>query len=675
MDVEEPAPSVPNEVPAAYICLFDSRSESQSQQLLPIWDREIFKIGRDPRSNTLTVDNDPDYSVSRNHCEIYVITYEPTVNYVYVRDRKSSNGTYVNGELIGMGPDISPGYLLQDGDVIEIRPYWTFVVVQERPPPLHDLDSLQIEECKLFADRFILTNRCLGQGAEAAVHLALDSVTRKQLVCKLVNLDKLHKKNAPEELRRKFQEADILRQLRHPNILPYVDTISSPHSLYTFTELASGGDLMSFLYRQDVVKEFDCRIIIRQVVRGLVYLHDKGIVHRDLKPENILLAYSPKIAYHRVMLADFGNSAVPRRSRMVTKVGTVNYQAPEFLANTQAHTSAVDIWSLGIVLLVLLACSPDPEVQNLNRMNQTEIAEYLKKTFATMNNKPSRDGRGFIWNCLQIAPGARMSATGAECHDWLCTPEKYLRFFRLLDNKMMLDWKPHDELKPMPWELPSLMNGPKLAEKKPELRCSQYFATQETPMSPLGPSETIENFIANDKQTCQAGNGIQDDMMSHPGVLVLRPKSPAPGPLPKEEFPKQHQQDVTNRQPKKPAKQLRLPWKGFGKPTHPAEAELRTKRRRGPGMNVRDSSIPLPGLERHLRPSYNRHHRQQVLEELEKSNTKFLVDPGGIIPNTHLNVIPPLQTPEAPRAEKRGRHGMDKSEGKGQLSVSQIKLG
>lgn len=85
---------------------------------------------------------------------------------------------------------------------------------------------------------------------------------------------------------------------------------------------------MSFIYRQDMVKEFDCRIIIRQVVRGLGYLHDKGIVHRDLKPENILLAYSPKIAYHRVMLADFGNSAVPQRSRMVTKVGTVNYQAP-----------------------------------------------------------------------------------------------------------------------------------------------------------------------------------------------------------------------------------------------------------------------------------------------------------------------------------------------------------
>lgn len=97
---------------------------------------------------------------------------------------------------------------------------------------------------------------------------------------------------------------------------------------YTFTELASGGDLMSFLFRHEHISEFDGRILIRQVVCGLGYLHSKGIIHRDLKPENVLLAFSPKIAYHRVMLSDFGTSAVPRRSRMVTYVGTVIYQAP-----------------------------------------------------------------------------------------------------------------------------------------------------------------------------------------------------------------------------------------------------------------------------------------------------------------------------------------------------------
>jgi predicted component of type VI protein secretion system len=96
------------------------------------WTRSSLKVSStlrkktaniDHTRSTLAVDNDTDTSVSRNHCEIYTVVYEPTVNHIYVRDRKSSNGTFVNGQLIGSGPEISPGYLLQDGDVIEIRPY------------------------------------------------------------------------------------------------------------------------------------------------------------------------------------------------------------------------------------------------------------------------------------------------------------------------------------------------------------------------------------------------------------------------------------------------------------------------------------------------------------------------------------------------------------------------
>ncbi|CAG7562947.1 unnamed protein product [Fusarium equiseti] len=383
----------PQEIPAAYLHLVDTRSNNQSQKLYPVYERQIFKIGRDIRSNTLAIDDDLEMMVSRNH------------------------------------------------------------FVHYQPSPRHELTTLQQEECKvgppsveissespwlnyyqLFASKYRVTDHCLGQGAEAVVCLANDVETGKQLVCKLINLDKIRGKNAQDDIRRKFQETDILRQLQHPNILSYVDAISSPHTLvsYTFTELAAGGDLMSFIMRRGTVKESESRIIIRQVVQGLDYLHRKGIVHRDLKPENILLACSPKITHHRVMLSDFGTSAVPRRSRMITNAGTSGYQAPEFVSNSQAHTAAVDIWSLGVVTFTLLVS--DRHDTMLNRLDEEEIRQYVRRIFSYLPRKPSSDAVNFVRSCLKPDPLHRISAQEAKKHKWLRDNKKNAELLKRLEK-------------------------------------------------------------------------------------------------------------------------------------------------------------------------------------------------------------------------------------------------
>ncbi|KAM0562511.1 hypothetical protein ACHAPJ_002201 [Fusarium lateritium] len=578
--------------------------------------------------STLAIDNDVDFTVSRNHCEIYVVVYEPTVNHVYVRDRKSSNGTFVNGQLIGSGPDITPGYLLQNGD---------------------------LEECQLFASKYRVTDHCLGHGAEAVVCLANDVQTGKQLVCKLVNLDKIQGKNAQEDIRRKFQEADILRQLRHPNILPYVDAISSPHSLYTFTELASGGDLMSFLLRHDTVEEFDSRIIMRQVVRGLCYLHEKDIVHRDLKPENILLAYSPKIAYHRVMLSDFGNSAVPRRSRMITNAGTRGYQAPEFATNVQAHTSAVDIWSLGVVALLLLAS--DHCDTELNKMDEEEIGRYLMQLFNTLPTKPSSDGIDFVWSCLKPNPPHRISAHDAKKHDWLCSPKKHVNFFKRLDHRILSSWKPQDKLKPMPWVLQDLaQSSPPTPTRSLGSSTSQYFTT--TPTQVEDSPEKIKQ--GGGDELGESGSGSAIDEIASPFLIPARPSSARLSELePQQTKPKQAQP----------------PWHDFHKPSSPARTELSSKRKRVPKARVRDTAgLPLPGLDRHLRSPANYRHRQNILSALEKTNSKFLVDRIPILPSTPVDV-PGTPMPASPKKRKSTYNvRVQGSAGNNMLEVPQLKF-
>lgn len=168
-----------------------------------------------------------------------MVEYDETDSLVYVRDRNSSNGTFVNDIRIGTGQGLSSGYLLEHGDTIRIHPYWELTFCDKRPQKTHPLTHIQRKETqvcarvrhwrleqdsfdmsKLFQDRYRITQRCLGQGADGVVYLATETETEKQLVCKLVNLQSVRSKNRREELRRKWQETDVLRQLQHVSAIP-----------------------------------------------------------------------------------------------------------------------------------------------------------------------------------------------------------------------------------------------------------------------------------------------------------------------------------------------------------------------------------------------------------------------------------------------------------------------
>ena len=93
------------------------------------------------------------------------------------------------------------------------------------------------------------------------------------------------------------------------------------------------------------------------MAEALQHLHGRGVVHRDVKPENLLLADRSEGAL--VKLCDFGlacevepASGLQRRASILN--GTVAYMAPEHLRE-EPHGAAVDLWSLGVVLFILLS--------------------------------------------------------------------------------------------------------------------------------------------------------------------------------------------------------------------------------------------------------------------------------------------------------------------------------
>lgn len=155
-----------------------------------------------------------DGRVSKSHFRIYSIIYELKKVYdteteslpplVYCEDLESSNGTYINGNLIGIMGKEKVAHLLCDGDVIEIRPSWKFRYHQSNhqmifPTSAQSKDMEVCREpspigpftktCEYFRDRYNVSDRILGSGKFGSVYLAFEQSTKKQVACKVVDLE------------------------------------------------------------------------------------------------------------------------------------------------------------------------------------------------------------------------------------------------------------------------------------------------------------------------------------------------------------------------------------------------------------------------------------------------------------------------------------------------------
>lgn len=99
-------------------------------------------------------------------------------------------------------------------------------------------------------------------------------------------------------------------------------------------------------------EEKDARIVMKQVLSCVNYLHFNNVVHRDIKPENILLEHDRKLGH--VILADFGtsmrwtNDSLPKG-----KKGTITFMAPEVFED-EPYDEKCDVWSCGVMLYQLL---------------------------------------------------------------------------------------------------------------------------------------------------------------------------------------------------------------------------------------------------------------------------------------------------------------------------------
>ena len=162
---------------------------------------------------------------------------------------------------------------------------------------------------------------------------------------------------ADEDYKIRFKnEAAIIDQLTHPNIIKVVERGEYDENLYIAMELLEGKSLTRLLNEKEWLDLDIALNIMRQASDALVEIHKKKIIHRDLKPENIILVERNENPHH-VKLLDFGLAKTQNLTRMTQTgkvIGSIYHIAPEQITHAEV-SSASDIYSLGVVYYQILS--------------------------------------------------------------------------------------------------------------------------------------------------------------------------------------------------------------------------------------------------------------------------------------------------------------------------------
>ena len=192
--------------------------------------------------------------------------------------------------------------------------------------------------------------RPVAQGGQGTIYQALDERTGRQFALKAIRLDAV---SSPEDytdaVERIAQEARMLGQLSHPNIVQVVDFFEENQLPYVVMEYIDGNTLEQLMTNEGgYLSEPQVVFLARQLCSALNYLHlrEVPIIFRDLKPDNVMVD-----KYQTVKMIDFGiaRKFKPGSKSDTQQFGSIGYAAPEAFGNKQTDVRS-DVFSLGVML-------------------------------------------------------------------------------------------------------------------------------------------------------------------------------------------------------------------------------------------------------------------------------------------------------------------------------------
>ncbi|CAE7419460.1 mlkA [Symbiodinium sp. CCMP2592] len=155
------------------------------------------------------------------------------------------------------------------------------------------------------------------------------------------------------------EEIAIMKAInQHASIIRLIDMDeSTPNTIRLVLELCEGGELYDRIQQKRFYSEADTKLLVKNLLEAVEFIHSKGIMHRDLKPENILLV--SKVSNTDIKVSDFGLAKLsrdfPRRLPRSTSIcGSDFYLAPEVIKQEE-YGREIDIWAVGVITFVVLS--------------------------------------------------------------------------------------------------------------------------------------------------------------------------------------------------------------------------------------------------------------------------------------------------------------------------------
>eukprot|EP00232_Nephroselmis_pyriformis_P005275 CAMPEP_0182912870 /NCGR_PEP_ID=MMETSP0034_2-20130328/37742_1 /TAXON_ID=156128 /ORGANISM="Nephroselmis pyriformis, Strain CCMP717" /LENGTH=314 /DNA_ID=CAMNT_0025049563 /DNA_START=136 /DNA_END=1080 /DNA_ORIENTATION=- len=257
----------------------------------------------------------------------------------------------------------------------------------------------------------------LGTGGFSVVKLGIHKQTGKGFAVKIMKIPDGPK--AEKERGHILKEIALLQTMDHKSVIKLYEVYDEGQKVYLVTELLTGGELLDALLECGQYSEHDAKVVFRQLIEGLQYLHSFDIVHRDLKLENLLL--SKKGDMTTVKIADFGLAKRATEGQQFSTVcGSPLYVAPEVIQSKrkEAYSNAVDYWSAGVVLYILLAGYPpfdDDNEQLLFQKIRNGQYDFDDEGWKNV----SENAKDLIRGLLEVDHNKRLTAAKILSHPWM----------------------------------------------------------------------------------------------------------------------------------------------------------------------------------------------------------------------------------------------------------------